>query len=76
MKCIHCESDRIINVGAKCSDLCNVEFNGVEHDGYVPSDIGIGSGDYIDLDYCLECGKIQGKFPIKNPSFVKEDEYE
>jgi len=32
---------------------------------YVPGDFGIGGGDYIRFDYCLECGKIQGDFPLE-----------
>jgi hypothetical protein len=35
------------------------------HDGYVPSKMGIGGGDYMEFSYCLDCGQIQGKFPVK-----------
>jgi hypothetical protein len=33
------------------------------HRGYVPDDMGIGGGDYVEFDYCLQCGQIQGRFP-------------
>jgi hypothetical protein len=28
--------------------------------------MGIGHGDYIEFRYCLNCGQIQGEFPIEN----------
>lgn len=64
MKCQRCNSDRIASVSAKCSDLCFWETAGIEKDGYVPGDVGIGGGDYVELSYCLECGQIQGTWPI------------
>lgn len=66
MACQRCESKRIMSISAKCSDLCVAAINGNEHDGYVPNDIGLKdwSGDYVELDYCLNCGQIQGHFPM------------
>lgn len=50
-----------INVCAKCSDMCNIQYpNGNESDGYVPDGIGIGGGDYIELKIDVETGQIQG----------------
>ena len=63
MPCVKCGSNRIADVSAKCSDMCSVAIDGKECSGYVPSDIGIGSGDYIDLTYCLACGQIAGEWP-------------
>lgn len=38
---------------------------GRTYNGYVPDDIGIGEyGDYMRFTYCLDCGQIQGKFPL------------
>jgi len=66
----NCTSERILSVDAKCNDLCMVDFNGAQRDDYVPGDIGISDNeDYISFDYCLECGKVQGKFPIDDPKF-------
>jgi hypothetical protein len=62
-ECI-CGSARILSVNAKCSDLCFVSINGHEKSDYVPDDLGIGGGDYIELELCLNCGKVQGKFPL------------
>ena len=30
----------------------------------VPTDLGIGGGSAIEFEYCLDCGRIQGDFPL------------
>lgn len=70
MKCDKCESYRIINFMGKILDLVEIEMGSAEYDGECPRDIGIGGGDYVNFNYCLECGKIQGTFPIEDPQFV------
>jgi len=69
-----CGSKRIASIGAKCSDLCYTQLpDRPDIDGYVPSNIGIGGGDYVEFDYCLDCGQIQSnEFPITQ---AKIDEY-
>jgi hypothetical protein len=64
MACQKCKSERILSVNAKCSDLCNASIGGQEKDGYVPDDMGIGGGDYVEFDLCLDCGQLQGAFPL------------
>lgn len=64
MACQKCSSDKILSVTAKCSDCCFIDTDTESHDGYVPENIGIGGGDYIEFDYCIDCGQIQGTFPI------------
>jgi hypothetical protein len=56
-----CGSNRLIEVGGKVSDMfwANQRDNNVEYDGYVPTGLGIGNGDYMDFTYCLDCGQIQ-----------------
>ena len=73
MTCQRCDSDRIMFVGGKCSDLCEYHYNGKEKYGGAPSDVGIGGGDYIEIEYCLQCGQIQGKFPVKDPDSNEEN---
>jgi len=63
-KCIRCGSGRILGVGGKCSDCCDVSYEGQSHDGYVPSGLNIGGGDYIEFKLCLECGQVQDTFPV------------
>ena len=76
MKC-KCGSERIASFNAKCNDAFFVEIedcedgkstgNGkVEHFGYVPRDMSIGGGDYLKLKFCMDCGQIQGEFPLEN----------
>jgi len=76
----NCESQRLLYVSGKCSDLCWVraidgDFK-AERSGYVPAGLGVcadnadlatrqmNCGDYVEFELCLDCGKIQGKFPI------------
>lgn len=54
-----------MHVTGKCSDTCGFSMGGVNSDGYVPKGVGIGGGDYIEFNYCLDCGQIQGKFPVE-----------
>ena len=59
----------------KTSDMFNAWGHGIkkDYDGYVLGNIGISEdGDYIKFKYCLECGKIQGKFPISDETLKKE----
>lgn len=73
MACKRCKSERVAKVTAKCSDLCFISVSNREHDGYVPRDLGIGGGDYVEFTYCLDCGQIAGKFPL-GKSIIEEGE--
>lgn len=63
--CSTCCSTHLAFVGGKVSDRFNAfdYQTDSDYDGYVPEDLGIGSGDYIRINYCLDCGQIQGDFP-------------
>lgn len=65
-KCDKCGSTRIIRYSAKCRDLCHITFKGKELIG--DDDID-EYGDYLQPDICLECGKVQGCFPKRDPDF-------
>lgn len=71
LNCDKCKSNRVICYTAKCSDLCFTEYKGKDYDGYVPRvDDDIDKyGDYLQPAICLECGKVQGEFPKKDPDF-------
>lgn len=71
LTCQKCNSARLCQITGKCSDCCGVTLGPVEWDGYVPNDIGVGGGDYIELTYCLECGQIQGEFPLEPSTLEK-----
>lgn len=65
-----CGSIRSISVSAKCSDMSSgfyhsgFENRNVEWEGYVPQDINIGGGDYVEFEFCCDCGTILGFEPI------------
>lgn len=63
-QCQRCKSERVALLNAKCSDCCQLVAEGKELFGYVADDAGIGGGDYVEFYYCLDCGQIQGKFPV------------
>ena len=72
MTCKYCYSNRILDFTAKCSDTFYCSIGGTEHYDYVPADLGIGNGNYIDISMCLDCGKVRGNFP-KPISKLEED---
>jgi hypothetical protein len=72
MKCEKCQGDRILEISAKCNDTCTLEFKGVDTFGYVPNDLKLGGGDYIDLDLCLSCGHAQGMAYHPDPQFYTD----
>lgn len=65
MSCKRCGSERVMSVFGKCSDMCVVELDGKDHEGYVPHGLEIGGGDDIQFDICIKCGQHQGNFPIE-----------
>lgn len=74
MSCQQCEGERIANFGAKCSDMFDVQMGDKEHNGYVPGDFGIGGGDYIRVEFCLDCGQMQGDFPLPETALETGEE--
>jgi len=74
-KCQRCESDRLFSVGGKSSDCNSWNFQGREGEGYIPRVPNLGGGDYYDLEVCLECGQLQGKWPQPTPEeLILEDD--
>lgn len=61
-----CGSSRIIHFSCKSSDRNSIDYEDQTHDGYVPYDLGIGGGDYVEFAYCADCGTIQSPvFPLR-----------
>jgi hypothetical protein len=54
--------------------LCVVCIGEAEHDGYVPSDMEIGGGDDMQFHMCLDCGQIQGEFPLPQTKIEEKEE--
>ena len=63
-QCKKCNSQRVAYVSGKTSDMCSVGVEGYSMDGGVPDDMNIGRGDYIYFSFCMECGQIQGTWPL------------
>ena len=63
--CKNCDSQRCMKIVAKSNDLNSVTINTKTYKNlYVPEDMGIGGGDYISFMCCLDCGQIQGEWPV------------
>jgi hypothetical protein len=75
-KCDSCSSERLLSVTAHASDSHHLEYKDKEHLGGMLDGLGIGSGDYTYFVLCLECGKVQGEFPIPDEkvSFLEEED--
>ena len=54
------ECTNFVSIQGKTSDMCFTVFEGCERDYYVPDIPGLGGGDYLELDICIDCGKLQG----------------
>lgn len=74
--CQKCNSERIVSVSGKTSDMCSVSLLKAEfeHDGYVPEDMNIGGGDYLCFILCLDCGQQQGNWPLPETETEAEAE--
>lgn len=62
--CQRCGSPRLARVLGHCSDMCSIDLAGKHTHGYLPRDLGIGGGGDVHFSYCLDCGQIQGEFPL------------
>lgn len=75
VSCQKCESERILLVSGKVSDMCYASFGEAEHNGYVPCGVGVDDGeDYLQVSVCLECGQVQGEWPRPDPGFASKDQ--
>lgn len=63
-----CGSERIASIIAKSNDCNAITIGDDEYMGYIPYEFGIGGGDQVEFSWCLDCGQIQGNFPILVPN--------
>lgn len=76
MSCKRCKSERIMSIQSHCVDRFFATLGDKEYGpDYVPHDMGIGGGDDVDIDLCLDCGQEQGEYPVY-PECFQEDEDE
>ena len=74
MSCQKCKSERVIRIHCKCSDMFDMQVDGVNKSGYVPTNLFFGKdgyGDYVEVSLCVACGQIQSKFPISKAQIDK-----
>jgi hypothetical protein len=75
MPCQRCQSERVALINAKCADQCYFEVQEkgllIERSGYPPILEGLADYKFIHIEVCLDCGQLQGTFPIA-PSTVRE----
>ena len=70
-----CKSERILRVNGKVSDMGSYRIGDHQLHDYAPRDMGIGGGDYIKFEVCLQCGQAQGAFPVP-PTALERGEKE
>lgn len=76
-----CGSTRLLSVGAKASDLqCwRYEKDGElvgEKEDYAPYIKSVSGGDYIELEFCADCGQIQQFEPVSEDALNEYFEIE
>lgn len=69
--CQKCGANRVVEVCSKATDLHFVTYKEYKIDGYMPYNLGIGGDDYVEIDYCLECGQLQGTWPIEEDIVIE-----
>jgi hypothetical protein len=72
--CQDCESTRIMWVSTKCSDRFYAGIGEREHGGYVLNDLNIGGDDYVEFDFCLDCGQVQGRWPVPEHDLERDED--
>jgi hypothetical protein len=72
MQCQRCNSDRILSAYGKCSDCFSATFGIRNATGYVAQGVNLGNdSDYMEIKVCMECGQLQGKFPVSDSAVHK-----
>lgn len=63
-KCQQCKSARVATMRAHTDNQCQWKGDGYNHSGDLPESVGLGKRNIIKFAYCLDCGQLQGDFPI------------
>lgn len=63
--CQRCKSIRIAKIVITSKDRNLTTLPGCIIEGYPPIGVGLGvAGDDIRFTWCLDCGQIQGEWPV------------
>lgn len=65
-KCKFCDSEYLLTFGGKVSDqfYYDLPSKSTVYSGYVPEEVGLGGGDYLELTVCLNCNKLQTEITL------------
>jgi hypothetical protein len=75
--CQNCGTEgRIYEATGYGKDLNWCKWKGKERDGYLPEVTNLSGGDELTIAVCLECGQVQGEWPVEDPCIENEDEYD
>jgi hypothetical protein len=74
--CQRCGSSRVLEVSGNVANTCCIVMGQNEVVDCVPDNLGIGGGDFMEFEYCLECGQIQDTFPVDDPEWESENDYD
>lgn len=80
-KCQKCGERRVLCLYSDPKDLGSIEYRGLKADGYLPDIPNINADSDIDMEICMECGTVQGDFPVSHKVLKKafadaEEDYE
>lgn len=64
-RCDKCNSTRLLAASTFCCNALNLVFQETQYTGYVPEGYNIGESiKQLEFTYCMDCGKMQGTFPM------------
>lgn len=77
--CDKCDSIKLLEVYVQGRDTHHLDYKEMEIDGYMPEGLNLygNYGDAIQFKLCMDCGKVQGKFPVSEEDIetaFKEEE--
>lgn len=80
-KCQKCSSERIAQVNGKVSDMYWHTHKDKEYSGYVSPNVpwcsrfkDFATTDYIGFFVCLDCGQMQGEWPVQDKDLGDDEE--
>lgn len=68
----NCKSKRIVNIGTQTSACVSKMIGKLAVCGDVPQDMNISGkedGSYLLIQFCLDCGQMQGKWPVGKTAY-------
>ena len=68
----NCKSERLVHVLSHALDRHVVWIGKLEYCNDLPFDLGIGGGSDNEYTLCLNCGQMQGQWPLPEAGLEKE----